>query len=718
VDGSDHYLGRAGLRVDRTLAEFLEADGLPAAGVSADIFWTGLARMVQELAPRNRALLAERQRMQDAIDDWHVHNGAGDADDYEAFLVEIGYLLPEGPSFEIDTTGVDAEIAEVAGPQLVVPASNARYLLNAANARWGSLYDALYGTDALGSKPPSGGYDAARGGRVIAWVRDLLDEVVPLRGGKHAAALGYLVRDGRLVVTQPTGTEARLADSAMFAGYTGPPQHPSSVVLIQHGLGIELILDATTPVGSTDPAGLSDVLLESAVSTIVDLEDSIAAVDGADKALAYRNWLGLMTGTLTEQVSKEGRTFTRRLQDDREVTGPDGQLRSLRGRALLLVRTVGHLMSTPAVLDGPGNEIPEGLLDTLVTVTLAQADRGGANSRSRSVYLVKPKMHGPSEVAFAVQTCGMVEQLLGLEPNTVKIGIMDEERRTTVNLMECIRAGRSRLAFINTGFLDRTGDEIHTGMRAGAMVRKAEMKRQRWIEAYENWNVEVGLACGLRGRAQIGKGMWAAPDLMADLLADKIGQPRAGASCAWVPSPTAATLHATHYHRVDVGQVQAALAVTGRRARLAELLTIPLAGTPSWTPEEIRDELHNNVQGILGYVVRWVDQGIGCSKVPDIHDVGLMEDRATCRISAQHLANWLQHGILTRAEVEDALRRMAIVVDSQNVGDPAYRPMAPSFDGEAFLAARELIVHGCDQPSGYTEPILHAHRLKAKTTRR
>ncbi|HEX7354477.1 MAG TPA: malate synthase G [Mycobacteriales bacterium] len=715
-------VSRSGLAVDERLAAFVEAEALPAAGVAPDTFWSGLALLVSRLAEPNRELLAERERLQTLIDDWHRARGGQPQDvaAYRAFLAEIGYLVQPGPPFAIDTSDVDPEISVTAGPQLVVPASNARYALNAANARWGSLYDALYGTDALGSPPPAGPYDPERGGQVVAWTRDFLDAVVPLRHGTHAAATGYRVRDGRLEVGQRSGGLAELADPAVFTGHLGEAGAPSSVLLTHHGLGIEIVIDPRTDVGAADDAGVSDVVLEAAVTTIVDFEDSVAAVDAADKVDCYRTWLGLLTGELAAPVDKAGRTFTRRLTPPRTVAGPGGTPVALRPHALLLARNVGHLMTTPAVLDADGREIPEGLLDALVTVTCALVDIGPggshANSPAGSVYVVKPKMHGPAEVAFADETFTVVEEVLGLARNTVKIGIMDEERRTTVNLAECIRAAAGRVAFINTGFLDRTGDEIHTSMEAGPMVRKAAMRSQPWIGAYEDWNVDVGLACGLRGRAQVGKGMWAAPDAMHDMLAQKGAQPAAGASCAWVPSPTAATLHATHYHRVDVARRQHEIASGGPRADLDTLLTIPVDLDRPWDAGEIDAEVENNAQGILGYVVRWIDQGVGCSKVPDIHGVNLMEDRATCRISSQHIANWLHHGVVDQERVDAILRKAADLVDRQNAGDPAYTPLGPDYDGEAFRAARDLIVHGRAQPSGYTEPLLHAHRARAKQT--
>jgi len=700
---------KAGLRVDQTLASFINDHALPGSGVEPRRFWEGLSTLIHDFGPKNRALLDKRDELQSALDAWHIaHRGQpADAEAYRDFLSEIGYLVPEGEDFQIETPATDPEFARIAGPQLVVPITNARYVLNAANARWGSLYDALYGTGAMGDLPRGKGYDTTRGARVIDWGREFLDTAAPLAEGSWAGIEALSVQDGALVPA--------LRDPAKFAGHIGDAASPASIFLRNNGLLIRIVLDASTPVGGQDKAGISDIVIESALSAIIDCEDSVACVDGEDKALAYSNWLGLMDGTLAEEVQKNGRSFTRRLNPDVEFTAPDGSTVTAKGRALLLVRNVGHLMTTPAVLDRDGKEVFEGLLDAMVTTLCAMRDLDrGANSVTRSIYVVKPKMHGPEEVAFASAIFDHVEDVLGLPRHTVKLGIMDEERRTSANLKECIRAAKHRLAFINTGFLDRTGDEYHSSMEAGAMLAKGEMKGQPWISAYEDRNVDIGLACGLSGKAQIGKGMWAIPDRMAEMLAEKIAHPMAGANTAWVPSPTAATLHATHYHRVDVHARQAEIAALKRPARLDDLLTIPLAGGRNYSDVEIARELENNCQGILGYVVRWVDQGVGCSKVPDIHDVGLMEDRATLRISAQALANWLHHGIVTQGQVMDAFRKMALVVDRQNAGDPAYRPMAPGYDGVAFQAACDLVFLGRVQPSGYTEPVLHARRLQAK----
>ncbi|MGB8814446.1 MAG: malate synthase G [Paracoccaceae bacterium] len=711
-------IAKHGLAVDRRLVDFIDQAALPGTGVTTDQFWAGFAAAVAALAPKNRALLARREELQTAIDGWHVarRGQAFDAAAYKAFLEEIGYLLPEGPDFKIDTTNVDPEISSVPGPQLVVPITNARYALNAANARWGSLYDCLYGTDAMGSAPPAGGYERGRGARVVARARVFLDEAFAIHGASHADVRRYYVKDGALLVD-----EMPLVNPEKFVGYQGNPKAPDAVLLRNNGLHVELVFDRAHFIGSRDQACLADVQLESAVSAIMDCEDSVACVDAEDKVGAYANWLGLMKGDLTAVLEKAGQAVERRLNPDRVYTAPNGGVVTVKGRALLWVRNVGHLMTNPAILDAEGREVPEGLMDAMITTMIALHDLkksdGLRNSVLGSVYVVKPKMHGPEEVAFACEIFDHVEDVLGLSRNTVKLGVMDEERRTSVNLKECIRAAQHRIAFINTGFLDRTGDEIHTSMEAGPFSRKDFIKRKGWIIGYENQNVDIGLECGLSGRAQIGKGMWAMPDLMAAMLEQKIEHPKAGANCAWVPSPTAATLHALHYHRIDVFAVQKRLAAGGRRAYVDTLLEVPLATYRKWTEAQVLREVENNCQGILGYVVRWIDHGVGCSKVPDLNDVGLMEDRATCRISAQHVANWLHHGIVSEVQVVAAMRKMAAVVDRQNAGDPTYGPMAPGFDSIAYLAACDLVFKGRVQPSGYTEPVLHARRLELKAKR-
>ncbi|MEA5097784.1 MAG: malate synthase G [Burkholderiaceae bacterium] len=709
------------LQVASNLCSFIEQEALPGTGIDAAAFWQGFDALVHDLAPKNRALLAERSRLQTEIDNWHRQHPGPIADmaAYRAFLTSIGYLTPVPAEVSLSTTKIDTEISEQPGPQLVAPVTNARYALNAANARWGSLYDALYGTNAIseddGAKLTAS-YNPIRGEKVIAFGRDLLDRTVPLQQGSHHQASAYTVVNGQLSVTLEGGKATALKQPEQFVGYNGNPSAPTSVLLRKNGLHLDLLIDRKNQVGMQDRAGIRDIIVEAAITTIIDLEDAVTAVDADDKVLAYRNWLGLMQGTLAEEVPKNGKTIIRRMNPDRPYTAADGSKLTLHGRSLMFIRNVSHLMTNPAILDGEGREIPEGIMDAVVTILIAMHDlKSQANSRAGSIYVVKPKLHGPDETAFADEIFSRTEHLLGLPKDTVKIGIMDEERRTSANLKACIAAASRRLAFINTGFLDRTGDEIHTSMEAGAMVRKGDMKRTAWIDAYERNNVQVGLECGLRDRAQIGKGMWAMPDLMAEMLEQKIGHLKTGAITAWVPSPTAATLHALHYLETDTRAIQRQMEKQPVVDVLDDLLTIPVVAKPNWTPEEIQQELDNNTQGILGYVVRWVEQGIGCSKVPDIHDIALMEDRATLRISSQHIANWLHHGVTTEAQVMATLKRMAAVVDQQNAGDPAYRNMAGNFDqSEAFHAACDLIFKGRAQPSGYTDPLLHHWRQVAK----
>jgi len=718
-------VNHSGLQIDSELADFVANEAVQGTQQTVEEFWAAFAKVLAEFKPQNKALLAKREALQSQIDAWHRERVGQphDPQAYKSFLMDIGYLLPEGPDFAIETQGVDPEVSDIAGPQLVVPVKNARFAINAANARWGSLYDAFYGTDIIpsdGDLAPVGDYNPIRGAEVIRRARAFLDDIIPLASGKHADVTAYRIEADGLVAETAQGNVG-LARPEQWVGYCGAPDAPSAILLRNNDLHLELVIDRAHSIGRDDPAGLADVMVESAVTTIMDCEDSVAAVDGEDKVEAYRNLLGLMQRSLSVEMQKGGRSMTRRMSDNRVYTARDGGELVLPGLSLMLVRNVGHLMTNPAIIDQDGDEVPEGIMDALMTGLIAQhdfikTDARLKNSRHGSVYIVKPKMHGPEEVAFANALFGRVEEVLGLASNCLKMGIMDEERRTTLNLKECIRAAKKRVIFINTGFLDRTGDEIHTSMEMGPMIRKADMKTQKWLMAYENWNVDIGLACGFKGRAQIGKGMWAMPDLMAAMLEQKIGQVRAGADCAWAPSPTAATVHALHYHMVSVDEVQNEIA-SRPRASIDDILSVPVETHPQWSPEDIQAELDNNAQGILGYVVRWVEQGVGCSKVPDIHNVGLMEDRATLRISSQHIANWLLHGICTEDQVMETMQRMAAIVDKQNAGDPAYTPMAGRFDESiAFKAACDLVFEGRVQPSGYTEPLLHARRLQYKAS--